>query len=381
MPNETVISNARIVLADEVIYGTLRMENSLITAVDSGSLLSATTFDADGDYLIPGLIDLHTDELERFIEPRNGVLWDALAAVVSHDAVVVTSGVTTVFDALCIGYSVKRPNQARQLEHMLKGLARAGRAGVLRAEHRLHLRCELTDEQMLNLLQPLIDHPLAGFVSVMDHAPGQRQSRDIEKFKHGYLMRDCGLDDTLAALEIDRLLHASEHLAPHNRQGVIALARERSIPLASHDDESARHVEEAARLGITIAEMPVSVEAAEAAHRRGLKVLVGAPNLVRGGSHSGNVAAAELVQRGQVDGFVSDYISSSLLIAAFKLTAKPFELSLPQAIGMVSAAPAQMAGLSDRGCIQSGLRADLVQVRLIDGTPVVRQVWRAGQRL
>jgi alpha-D-ribose 1-methylphosphonate 5-triphosphate diphosphatase len=151
--------------------------------------------------------------------------------------------------------------------------------------------------------------------------------------------------------------------------------------LATHDDETVEHVAEAAALGITISEFPVTLEAAKAAHDGGMTVLMGAPNLIRGGSHSGNVSAAELVEAGLMDAFASDYVPVSLLHAAWKLTHDPFGWSLPDAIATVAARPAAAAGLTDRGEIVVGKRADLVRVGTAGAVPMARMVWRAGHRV
>jgi alpha-D-ribose 1-methylphosphonate 5-triphosphate diphosphatase len=137
-------------------------------------------------------------------------------------------------------------------------------------------------------------------------------------------------------------------------------------------------VAENAADGIGISEFPVTMAAAKAAKAAGMQVIAGAPNIVRGGSHSGNVSAADLLENAAVDAFASDYVPNSLVEAAFQCAQR---IGLPHAIALVSDRPAHLTGLTDRGRLAAGYRADLVRVRLHQGLPVVRQVWRAGERI
>jgi alpha-D-ribose 1-methylphosphonate 5-triphosphate diphosphatase len=166
-----------------------------------------------------------------------------------------------------------------------------------------------------------------------------------------------------------------------NRIAIVALARRLGVTLASHDDATIEHVEEACAEGVTIAEFPTTAEAAAAAHRAGLKVMMGAPNLIRGGSHSGNISTAEVAANGHLDALSSDYVPGSLLAAAFALPDAVETIDLPAAIATVTRAPAAAVGLDDRGEIAIGKRADLVQVNADYGLPVVRRVWREGRRV
>jgi alpha-D-ribose 1-methylphosphonate 5-triphosphate diphosphatase len=264
---------------------------------------------------------------------------------------------------------------------MIAGLTEAHEHGLLRADHFLHLRCEVTHPEITPTVERHVGHPLVRFMSLMDHAPGDRQSPDIESYRRFYLP---AFDHDVAALErhIDDLRTKSRTIGPGNRQALAALGRHHAVPLASHDDSRIEHVEEAAGLGCVMTEFPTTAEAAAAARALGLKVLMGSPNLIRGGSHSGNVAAGDLADDGHLDLLASDYIPSSLLAAAFRLTTAPFDWPLPRALRMVTTAPAEAAGLDgERGLILPGLRADLVRVAVINGRPVVRAVWQRGARI
>jgi len=381
MTTDLLLTNARIVLEDRIVDGALRVRDGRVTAIDEGPSMVRGDSDLAGDYLIPGLVDLHTDALETHREPRRGVHWDGVSAAVAHDAVTVAAGITTVFDALCVGQIAGRATDPSVLDGMVAGLVQAQALGLLRAEHLVHLRCEVTDGEVARLLEPRIDHPLVRLVSVMDHAPGHRQMKDATHLRDTWMIGVNGMTADEADREIDALVDRSRNVAPVMRERVVALARGRGIAVASHDDESEEHIDLAAGLGIAIAEFPTTVEAARAAHGRGLKVLMGGPNLVRGGSHSGNVAAGDLAREGVLDALMSDYIMSSMLLGAFALTQPEFGWTLPRAIATVTAHPAHVAGLGDRGRIAPGQRADLVQVRMADGRPTVRGVWREGARI
>lgn len=378
---ETTFANARLVLRDEVVAGSLHVVDGNIKALNLGGSVLDGALDLDGDFLIAGLIDLHTDNLEKHYQPRKDVFWDAVNAAMSHDAQVIAAGITTVFDSLTIGAARGWDIRAEMVQPMIDGLTEAHEQRLLRADHLLHFRCEVTHPEISAIVEQYIDHPLSRFMSLMDHAPGDRQSPDVNRYRKNNLAA-FGHDEAELDRHIKDLMTKSKTIAPGNRRTVAGLSKTHGVPLASHDDASADHMAEASELGCVIAEFPTTVEAAAAGRALGLKVLMGAPNLIRGGSHSGNVAAADLAKFGHLDLFASDYIPSSMLAAAFKLTDAPLSWSLPQAIWTVTGAPAEASGLDgDRGEIAEGKRADLVWVRRIQDRPVIRGVWRHGVRV
>ncbi len=372
--------NARLVLADRVMSGTLAVADGKVAAVDDTPAAPTDALDLDGDYLMPGLVDLHSDNVENHYQPRPGVYWDPVAAAVNHDGEVAASGVTTVFDALCLGLTEKGELRARHLQPIVGGIAGAASAGMLRIDHRIHLRCEVIGPKVLDQLAGFDDEPLVGLVSVMDHAPGQRQTADLDIW---YRLRreNDGLTEDEIRADFERLTAASRELGPRQRRAVADWARDRGLELASHDDQTDEHVQESADIGCTIAEFPTTVGAAEACRRHGLAVMMGGPNLVRGRSSYGNVTAGDLATAGLLDIVSSDYVPASMLHAAFVLAGAVVGWDLPRAVRTVTAVPADAAGLSDRGRLEAGRRADLIRVRLIDGRPVVRGVWVAGERV
>jgi alpha-D-ribose 1-methylphosphonate 5-triphosphate diphosphatase len=375
MSDETVLTNARMVLPDRVITGTLQMRDGTIASLSEEKLSDKKAVDLEGDYLLPGLVDLHTDSL------RKGVMWNPVSAAIAHDATVIAAGVTTVFDALCVGDSVTRPAQNENLNQMMQGLDIACGRGLLRADHKIHLRCEVTDPAVADLVEERIDDPLVGLISVMDHAPGHRQMKEIDYYRNAWLIGTRGMTPEEADREIDLLIERSRTVAPEMRRKVSEMAHARGKVVASHDDETLAHVEEALGLGIEIAEFPTTEDAARAAHQNGMAVLMGGPNLVRGGSHFGNVATGELARLGLLDALMSDYIMSSMLAGVFRLTRDDFDFDLPAAVALAASNPARVAGLDDRGQIAEKQRADLIRVRIVDDLPVVVAVWCAGRKV
>jgi alpha-D-ribose 1-methylphosphonate 5-triphosphate diphosphatase len=378
---ETVFTNARIVTRDAVLRGDVVVRGGIIARIEPAERPSTApgALDLEGDYLLPGLVELHTDNLERHATPRPKVRWPAISAVITHDAQMAASGITTVYDALAIGDIQRGGDRIGTLSTMVDAVTEAQKAGVLRAEHHLHLRCELSYPQLQELIGPIGVHPMVGLISLMDHTPGQRQFVSLEQFRTYYQGKYNLSDEALASFIAERKAD-QERYAEGNRAAVVALARARGIRLASHDDATAEHIAEASALGVTIAEFPTTREAASAARQAGLSILGGAPNVVRGGSHSGNASATDFARAGLLDILSSDYVPVALLHAAFKL-ADEGAMTLPGAVATVSDKPAISVGLADRGRIAPGLRADLVRVSLIGKLPVVRTTWRAGERI
>jgi alpha-D-ribose 1-methylphosphonate 5-triphosphate diphosphatase len=376
--SERIFSNARIVLADEIVTGSLVVRDGTIAAIDAGQSRQGEDF--AGDYLIPGLIELHTDHLENHYRPRPGVFWDPLAALHAHDAQIAGSGITTVFDAVRIGSDADLPDMLAHAQALVHAVRSGSKAGWLRAEHYLHLRCELPSHDVVEHFDALADDSSTRLVSLMDHTPGQRQFRSLEDYKRFYA-RQAGFGEAQMQAFIDARIAEHELYSATNRAALVERARAKGIALASHDDATLGHVEDAARDGVAIAEFPTTLEAASAAHDAGMAILMGAPNVVRGKSHSGNVSATDLVHAGLLDILSSDYVPFALLQAVFLLPSRVEHVSLPEALATVTRNPARAAGLDDRGEIAPGKRADLVRIAYGTSLPVVRGMWREGQRV
>lgn len=376
--NEQVFRNARMVVGDEVVHGSLAVRDGRIAAIASGP--TEVGEDLGGDILIPGLVELHTDHIECHFLPRPKVRWNMMAALQAHDAQIAASGITTVFDALRVGMDEDALLTSTDMLAMADTIAFAVGAGRLRADHHIHLRCEVSAPDVLDHFETLAQRPLVRLVSLMDHAPGQRQFVDLDTYR-SYYQRKMALTDTAFRTFCDRRIAESEAHSGPNRRTIAGFCRAAGMAVASHDDATLAHVDEGIELGVTLAEFPTTMAAARASHEAGLLVLMGAPNIVRGGSHSGNVSAAELLGLGILDILSSDYVPFSLLQSAFALVeAGPLEL--PAAIRLVTANPAAAARLDDRGSLAIGLRADLARIRAEAGhPPVVACVWREGRRV
>lgn len=378
-----IICNARIVTANDIVLGSLFVNDGRIVAMDHGAGLVAGAIDFAGDYLLPGLIELHTDNLEKNLMPRPKVHWPTLPAVLAHDAQIATSGITTVLDALSVGDIVDPKGlRVELLQESVDLLDHAVEQGLMRADHLLHLRCELAVGNLLCLAEPLLDHERLHLLSMMDHTPGQRQWTDISHYRT-YVRGKKGWGEEQIESMLIEMQAAQQRHAAENRLALVARCRERQVPLASHDDTTAAHVAESAADGVTISEFPTTLEAAASSRAHGMYTVMGAPNVVRGGSHSGNVAAADLASHDLLDALSSDYVPASLLHGAW-LLASIDGWTLPRAVATVTANPAAMVGLADRGRIEPGQRADLLRVRVPESGnpfPVVRTVWKLGERI
>ena len=374
---QTILDNARLVLVDRVVPGWLAVVDGRIADIGEGRA-PERGLDLQGDYLAPGLVELHTDSLEGHVNPRPKVRWHLAPAVVAYDAQIASAGITTVFDSLRVGTEDNDTLGAETMA-LADAIDDARSKDVLRAEHFTHLRCEICTDDVVEGTAAFLSRRSARLVSLMDHTPGQRQFRDVEKLLVYYRGRGRS-EAALQELVVEkRERHA--RLNGRHRAALVDLARAHGLALASHDDATPGDVAEAVRDGVSIAEFPVTLEAADASRKAGIRVLMGAPNLVRGGSHSGNVAAQDLAREGLLDILSSDYIPASLVQAAFELPRLVPSIGLAEAIGTVTRAPAEAVGLHDRGVLEAGRRADLVRIRDADGLPVVRAVWREGERV
>jgi len=350
-----------------------------IADIAPGASVPAGAVDCGGDLLMPGLIELHTDNLERHIQPRPRVDWPHASAIIAHDAELASVGVTTVFDAMRVGSIPSGKGRyvpyARKLASELLEL-RAKNA--LRISHFLHLRAEVCSETLVEEMAGFTDHDRVGIVSLMDHTPGQRQFRDISKLKQ-YVMGKNNLSEAEFAEHVANLTELRARLGDRHEAAAVAEARRYGAILASHDDTTEGHVATSAGHGIKLAEFPTTVEAARACHDHGIAVMMGAPNLIRGGSHSGNVAARDLAELDLLDIVSSDYVPAALMMAAVMLGDLWDDMA--RGIATVTRAPADAAHLPDRGRIETGARADLVRVARIEGTPMVRETWVQGRRV
>ncbi|WP_158971718.1 alpha-D-ribose 1-methylphosphonate 5-triphosphate diphosphatase [Chachezhania sediminis] len=378
MTQEMILANARLILADEVRTGAVKIAGEEIVAIDEGTSVPAGAVDCEGDFIAPGLVELHTDNLEQHLHPRPGVDWPHAAAILAHDAELAATGITTVFDAMRVGFN---PSSRSDTKAYARGLATElwdlREAGTLRISHFLHLRAEICAETLVDDLNEFGPEDRVGIVSLMDHTPGQRQYADVSKLAD-YMKRTQGLTGAAFDAYCDQLMEQRDRLGPPHEAHAVACARRFGAVLASHDDSNRAQVEHSAAHGVQVAEFPTTVEAAQVCHENGIPVMMGAPNVIRGGSHSGNVAAAELAHEGLLDILSSDYVPAALLLGAVQLG----ELwgDMARGLATVTATPAKAVGLQDRGTVEIGKRADLIRFRLHGRTPILGGVWSRGRR-
>lgn len=376
---ELILSNARIVLPTEVLHGSVQLRDGRITAIHPGATAAPNAHDCDGDHLLPGLVEVHTDNLERHVTPRPKVSFPMQGAVQAHDAEVAAAGITTVLDAIGVGDPYGDGFRSRDQSALLQVLDTLQEALLLRADHLIHVRCELPADNAQALFAPFARHHRLRLISLMDHTPGQRQWSDIEHARIYYTGKK-GWSDQQFNDEVRIAPERQARYAQPNRAWFTDFAHTHGVALATHDDTTEAHVDEAHALGASMSEFPTTLAAAQRAKTLGLCTVMGAPNVIRGGSHSGNVAAMSLARAGLLDALSSDYVPTSLLQAAWRLMGEG-GYALPEAVAVVSRHPARAIGLRDRGEITPGLRADLIRVRALGAHPVVREVWVQGRRV
>ena len=374
------IFSQRIVTPDGLVCGEAVVRGASILAVDPRATASPGALDWGADMLTPGLVDVHTDNFEKHYQPRPGALWDGYGAALAHDGQCAAAGLTTVFDSLALHGKKDGLDRKDALAPMISAMDAARADGALRADHLLHLRCEITDPALLDNLEPYVDHPRLKLLSVMDHTPGQRQTANLDRLQERMLANgrsEVEIEELLANRQFKR----DQGLAGPNRRSVVGFAREYGLPLAAHDDASLEHVQEAHADGCVMAEFPVTLEAARAVRGFGMWIVMGGPNFVRGGSHSGNLSAREAAEADLLDIIASDYVPLSMLRTAFMLM-DDYHWAPQKALAVVSRNPARSVGLDDRGEIAPGQRADLLRVfRTPSGWPAPVEVWREGRRV
>ncbi|MEH2919624.1 alpha-D-ribose 1-methylphosphonate 5-triphosphate diphosphatase [Samsonia erythrinae] len=376
-----IINNVHIVTASDVIFGSIHIDNGMIRDIsDTPSRLPAA-LDGEGNWLLPGLIELHTDNLDKCFTPRPGVSWPAASAMKSHDAGIISSGITTVLDAIAIGDVRAGGHRMENLQTMIDAIQFSRKNTLNRADHYIHLRCELPHNTTLPLFEKLKSLPELHLVSLMDHSPGQRQFISREKYRTYYQGKYHLTNSQMDEFTQQQLDFAAQWSQP-NRESIAAQCRELGLPLSSHDDATEAHIDESYALGVNIAEFPTTLEAARLAYQKHLQVMMGAPNVVRGKSHSGNVSALQLAHEDVLTILSSDYFPVSLLDAVFKIAGdETLPHTLPQSVAMATRHPAQALGFDDRGTLAIGLRADLLLVKTHQQQPYIQSVWRQGERV
>ena len=377
---QTLIHSATMILPNSLIEGGwLLIENGRI--LDLGEEATCphgidNVVDGHMQFLLPGLIDLHCDAIEKFVEPRPDIHFDIQIALEQADWRLAGSGITTEFHAVSLDdneFGVRSETFTHDLYHTLM----VNRRETL-VRHKIHARLELTSRRGSEAVTQLIEQRACDMVSLMDHSPGQGQYRNESTFRE-YVKRGT----SRTAVEIDALLEMKRSQAveiPARVKRVTQLARSAGLAIATHDDDTAAKVQQWPKLGVTISEFPTTLEAARTAHDLDLAVCMGAPNVLRGKSSGGNLSAHEGIRAGVVDVLCSDYYPAAMLHAVFMLATREV-LTLPQAVRFVTLNPAHAVGLDDEyGSLEIGKVADVILVRLSwQGMPVVQRLFVQGE--
>ena len=374
-----IITNIKLILKDEIINGSIEIEDGKIKNFSNTTCRLPSAIDGGGAWLMPGLVELHTDNLDKYFTPRPKVNWPPFSAMKTHDYQLASAGITTVLDAVALGDWRDGGTRQQNMSQMINTITDSQKNGMNRVDHYLHLRCELPHESTVPDLVKYIDNDNLKLVSFMDHSPGQRQFQDINKYRTYYMGKYNFNREEMVDYEQDQV-KLSKKWSRKNRLHIAQLCVERMISMASHDDATQEHVQESHQLSMNIAEFPTTIEAAKLSHELGLKVLMGSPNVVRGGSHSSNVAAHELARLGYLDILSSDYYPMSLLESIFCLTNDDRNtLKLHEAVRLATYNPARALNLFDRGEIQEGKLADMILVKEINGQIYIDRVFKSGK--
>jgi alpha-D-ribose 1-methylphosphonate 5-triphosphate diphosphatase len=366
-----IVSKGRVVLPDKVVEADVVTEGERIAEIGPGLSRWAepgdTVVDAQGQWVLPGLVDIHCDAIEKEAEPRPNTLFPLVMAFLQFEKKLAGHGITTMLHSLSLGVGLSL--RGEHLVSEMIGLIRAFREERAMIRHGIHLRYEVSHLSGMALARKLIGEGAVDYLSLMDHAPGIGQYRRPGAFQR-YVMKNQGVGPDEVAQIVKELEERRARIDWNALRDLTAAARKRGIAVGSHDDDSREAVDRSLGFHAGISEFPLDLETARYASGQGMRVCVGAPNIVRGGSHDGNLNAAEAVREGAADVLCSDYHPASLLHAVFELERQG--IPLPQAAAMASLNPALAVGRGDEvGSLEPGKAADLIVVRKIRDIPLV----------
>ncbi len=376
------ITNGKIVQEHRILEGyALLIEQERIYDIVPEAALAYMELDevvnAYGGYVTPGFIDMHSDHIEAMAAPRPSSIMDMELAVYEFEKECCTHGITTMFHSVSIWEGVgaspmRRPELVKQLADIIE----KSHSQLHLIHHRFHMRFEIDNQEQFPLMLDYLRQKRVHLISFMDHTPGQGQYRNIEVYKN-YVRNARHMSDEDVEAEVNRRMN-SEKLTLENIREAASLAQEQGISIASHDDDTKEKLDVVQSLGATISEFPITLEVAKEAKRRGMYTVVGAPNILLGGSHSGNMNAADAIVSAAADVLCSDYYPASLLHAVFQMTKQGQRLQ--DMIAMVTIQPARATGIDqDYGSIEKGKKADLLIIRTLpNDLPAITEVFVDG---
>lgn len=371
------ITGCHLVLPHEIIEdGSLLLEDGIIKSIAPESGQGAKEINLSGKILMPGMIDLHCDALEKEVEPRPNVHFPFDYGCAQADKRNAAAGITTVFHALSFAgeeLGVRNNEMAAKLVDAMYSWRPHGLV-----DNRMHCRYEITDKAALPVVSDLLEQKMAHLVSLMDHTPGQGQFKDMASYR-GYLAKTYKKSEE----ELDRLMEqklSASDGAYQRMQTLTESAHRNRIAVASHDDDSPERIKTMRSVGADISEFPITLEAAAAAQEAGMSTVFGAPNILRGKSQAGSMRAIDAIHAGVADCLCADYAPAALIVSVFQIP-KQSDLSLADAVRLVTSHPAKAAKLEDRGEIREGKRGDLIAVSQPGGLPQVCRVWVKGSEV
>jgi alpha-D-ribose 1-methylphosphonate 5-triphosphate diphosphatase len=361
MMQSTYLTHARVVLQDRILEDSaVLIDDGRIVAIEPAGARADREIDLRGQTLLPGLIDLHCDAIEKEAEPRSRVLFPLDFAVAQVDRRNANSE-----------WGVRNNQTAAEVVRTVRAF---GQHSLV--DNRVHCRYEVTDASSVDVLRALMDEGAVDLLSVMDHSPGQGQFKTLESYLQ-YMMGNHAMSREQAEEAAQAKTRAKDG-AVARVEALLSHAQGLGIPTASHDDDSIQRIATMRNLGVAMSEFPITLDTARAAVSCGLPTILGAPNVLRGQSQSGSMRAIDAIRAGVASCLCSDYQPSALIAAAYTVAAQT-DLTLPQAVALVTLNPAQACGLSDRGRIAPGLRADLVAVAQVGTQPLISHTWSAGR--
>ena len=383
-----LITNGQIITPVGILAGyEILIEHDRIKQIAKREAISRESFDvvidANGGYITPGFVDIHTDYIEQIAAPRPRVLMDFDLALKETEKIVVNQGITTMFHSLSLYKGGEFGQKAiRMLENVDKfaKLIENTHTSQHLIRHRFHARLEIDNIEAVPYLKRYIEQKQVQLISFMDHTPGQGQYRDLEIYREAMKGHNHLTDEEVA--QVMKNHETKERLTFKGLKEIADLAKASNVAVASHDDDELAKIDLVKHFHTSISEFPITIEVAQKAKASGLYTVAGAPNVLLGGSHSGNLSAIDAIKEEVIDILCSDYYPASLLHAVFKLH-QQYGYDLAAMIKLVTINPAKAVGMAQEiGSIEAGKKADLLIIEQVEGDyPVITHTFVDGKLL